>query len=324
MIESWFAIIVGLIFLVWSADRFVMGASATAQNLGVSPLIIGMIIVGFGTSAPEIFVGAIAAIGGNSTMAVGNALGSNIANIGLVVGLAALITPLTIESNILKREFPLLFVVTAAAYLVMSDNTLSRMDGILLLVGTAAMVGWLFKLSTSDNPKDPLETEFESELPERMSTGRGLLWTLLGLIILVASSHTLVWGAVNVAKAFGVSEFIIGLTIIAIGTSLPEVAVSITAALKKEHDIVIGNIIGSNMFNLLAVLGVASTIQPSTLQPEVLNRDFLVMAVLTLGLFVMGYGFKGKGRINRFEASLLLCAYFGYLYWLYTTLNSVE
>jgi len=323
MIESWLAIIIGLIFLVWSADRFVMGASATAHNFGVSPLVIGMIIVGFGTSAPEIFVGAIAAMGGNSSMAVGNALGSNIANIGLVVGLAALISPLTVESNILKREFPLLFVVTAVAYLVMSDNNLSRLDGVALLVGTAAMVGWLFKLSIADKhkDKDPLESEFESELPARISTGRGLLWTLVGLVILVASSHTLVWGAVNVAKAFGVSEFVIGLTIIAIGTSLPEVAVSITAALKKEHDIVIGNIIGSNMFNLLAVLGVASTIQPSTLQPEVLNRDFLVMAVLTVALFVMGYGFTSKGRINRFEASLLLVAYFSYLYWLYTTLN---
>ena len=321
MIESWLAIIFGLIFLVWSADRFVMGASATAHNFGVPPLIIGMIIVGFGTSAPEIFVGAIAALGGNSTMAVGNAIGSNIANIGLVVGLAALITPLTVESNILKREFPLLFVVTVCAYLVMSDNNLSRMDGVALLVGTAAMVGWLLKLSISDNHKDPLEAEFESELPTRISTRRGLLWTLLGLVILVISSHTLVWGAVNVAKAFGVSEFVIGLTIIAIGTSLPEVAVSITAALKKEHDIVIGNIIGSNMFNLLAVLGVASVIQPSTLQPEVLNRDYLVMAVLTVGLFFMGYGFTGKGRINRFEAILLLCAYFGYLFWLYTTLT---
>ena len=323
MIESWLAIIIGLIFLVWSADRFVMGASATAHNFGVSPLVIGMIIVGFGTSAPEIFVGAMAAVGGNSSMAVGNALGSNIANIGLVVGLAALITPLTVQSNILKREFPLLFVVTAAAYFVMSDNNLSRLDGVALLVGTAVMVGWLFKLSIADNQKvkDPLESEFESELPAHISTRRGLLWTLVGLVILVVSSHTLVWGAVNVAKAFGVSEFVIGLTIIAIGTSLPEVAVSITAALKKEHDIVIGNIIGSNMFNLLAVLGVASTIQPSILQAEVLNRDFLVMAVLTVALFGMGYGFTGKGRINRFEASLLLCAYFSYLFWLYTTLT---
>ena len=321
MIESWLAIIFGLVFLVWSADRFVMGASATAHNYGVSPLIIGMIIVGFGTSAPEIFVGAISAIGGNPGMAVGNALGFNIVNVGLVVGLAALITPLTVESNILKREFPLLFVVTGATYWVMSDNVLSRVDGILLLVGTAAMVGWLFKLSISDNQKDPLATEFESELPAHMSTGRGLLWTVVGLVILVGSSHALVWGAVNVAQTFGVSDFIIGLTIIAIGTSLPEVAVSITAALKKEHDIVIGNIIGSNMFNLLAVLGVASTIEPSTLLPEVLNRDFPVMAAFTVALFVMAYGFTGKGRINRLEATLLLSAYFGYLYWLYTTLK---
>jgi len=321
MIESWLAIIFGLIFLVWSADRFVMGASATARNFGVSPLIIGMIIVGFGTSAPEIFVGAIAAMGQNPGMAVGNALGSNIANVGLVVGLAALISPITVESNILKREFPMLFVVTAAAYWVMSDSILSRMDGVVLLVGTAVMIAWLFKLGLADNHKDPLKSEYESELPTPMTTQRGLLWTLGGLIILIASSHTLVWGAVNVAQAFGVSDLVIGLTIIAIGTSLPEVAVSISAALKKEHDIVIGNIIGSNMFNLLAVLGVASTIAPNELQPEVLNRDFLVMAVFTVALFVMAYGFTGKGRINRLEAGVLLVAYVAYLYWLYTTLN---
>jgi len=321
MIESWLAIIFGLIFLVLSADRFVMGASATARNFGVSPLIIGMIIVGFGTSAPEIFVGAIAALGENPGMAVGNALGSNIANVGLVVGVAALISPLTVESNILKREFPLLFVVTGFAYWVMSDSVLSRIDGVVLLIGTAAMIAWLFKLGLSDNHKDPLKTEFESEQPAPMSTRHGLLWTLGGLVILILSSHTLVWGAVNVAQAFGVSDLIIGLTIIAIGTSLPEVAVSVTAALKKEHDIVIGNIIGSNMFNLLAVLGVASTISPSTLQPEVLSRDFLVMTVFTIALFAMAYGFTGKGRINRFEAILLLLAYVSYLFWLYTTLG---
>ncbi len=319
MIESWLAIGFGLIFLVWSADRFVMGASVTARNFGVSPLIIGMVIVGFGTSAPEIFVGAISSFGGNPGMAVGNALGSNIANVGLVIGLAALVSPLTVESNILKREFPLLFLVTGAAYWVMSDSVLSRTDGVILLAGTIALIIWLFKLGLSDNDKDPLETEFESELPAQMSTMHGLLWTIGGLVVLIASSHTLVWGAINIAQAFGVSDLVIGLTIIAIGTSLPEVAVSITAALKKEHDIVIGNIIGSNMFNLLAVLGVASTITPSTLQPEVLNRDFIVMAAFTLALFIMGYGFAGKGRINRFEASVLLSAYFAYLYWLYTT-----
>ena len=306
--------------MVWSADRFVVGASAIAHNLGVSAIIIGMVIMGFGTSAPEIFVAGAASMGGNTGVAVGNAIGSNIANIALVLGLSAIASPIIVESQTLKREFPVLLLVTFAVLALMIDMELGQMDGILLLSGTLLMVSWMLWLAKKERGfGDPLEREFESEMPRDMSTGIAIFWTVLGLVILVGSAQLLVWGGVNIAKAFGVSDLVIGLTIIAIGTSLPEVAVSLTGSIKGEDDIALGNIIGSNMFNLLAVLGVGSTIHAAPLTEEVLFRDYATMLVLTVLLFVMAYGFRGKGRINRFEASLLLCAYFAYMGWLYVS-----
>ena len=307
--------------MVWSADRFVVGASAIAHNLGVSAIIIGMVIMGFGTSAPEIFVAGAASISGNTGVAVGNAIGSNIANVALVLGISALVSPLIIESQTLKREFPLLLVITVVVLGLMIDRELSQTDGIILLVGAFTMVGWMLWLAKKERSfGDPLEREFESELPKDMSTPVAMFWTVLGLALLVTSAEMLVWGSVNVAKAFGISDLVIGLTIIAIGTSLPEVAVSVTGSLKGEDDIAIGNIIGSNMFNLLAVLGVGSTIHAAPLGDQVLFRDYATMLVLTVALFFMAYGFRGKkGQINRIEASLLLLAYAGYMTWLYMT-----
>jgi cation:H+ antiporter len=312
------AIAGGLALLVWSADKFVMGASATAYNLGVPTLIIGIIIMGFGTSAPEIFVGAIAAWQNTPGVAIGNAIGSNIANIALVLGIGALIAPLTVSSRVLRREYPILFGITCFLLLLMIDLELSRLDGWLLLGGAVGMTLWLMWLSLGSSRKaDPLETEFDAEVPHGISTQKALLWTFASLVILIGSSHLLVWGAVELAHRFGVNDLVIGLTIVAIGTSLPELAVTVSAALKKEHDIIVGNVIGSNMFNSLAVIGIASTIQPAGLSQLVLYRDFAVMFALTIAMFILAYGFRGVGRINRIEALILLACYLGYMFWLY-------
>jgi cation:H+ antiporter len=312
------AIAAGLALLVWSADKFVMGASATAYNLGVPTLIIGIIIMGFGTSAPEIFVGAIAAWQNNTGVAIGNAIGSNIANIALVLGIGALIAPLTVSSQVLRREYPMLFGVTIFLLMLMWNLELSRVDGLLLLFAAIGMTLWLAWLSLrSSRHADPLETEFDAEVPHNIGTQKAVLWTFASLVILIGSSHLLVWGAVEMAHHFGINDLVIGLTIVAIGTSLPELAVTVSAALKKEHDIIVGNVIGSNMFNSLAVIGVASSIQPSGLSALVLYRDFAVMLALTIAMFIMAYGFRGAGKINRIEAVVLILCYLGYMGWLY-------
>jgi cation:H+ antiporter len=315
----WVAIVGGLVLLVWSADRFVIGAAAIAHNLGVSAIIIGMVIMGFGTSAPEMFVAASASLGGNTSIAVGNAIGSNIANIALVLGVSALISPLVVESQTLRREFPVLILVSAAILALMWDRELGQIDGAILLSGSLALVGWMLWLAQKERSfGDPLEGEFEAELPRDMSTKVATFWTIVGLIVLVVSAQLLVWGSVNVAQTFGVSELVIGLTIVAVGTSLPEVAVSVTGAIKGEDDIAIGNVIGSNLFNLLAVLGVGSAIYPAALSEQVIFRDYATMLILTIALFAMAYSFKShKGNINRVEAALLLVAYIGYMVWLY-------
>jgi cation:H+ antiporter len=321
MLMSWLAVLGGLIFLVWSAERFVHGAAGLARNLGVSPLIIGMTIMGFGTSAPEMLVSGMAASSGNPGMGIGNALGSNIANIALVLGATALIMPLTVGSGILRREFPVLFAVTLLAGVLMLDGELGNLDGAILLGSTALLIGWMIWLgkqapTVDEHAVDSLATEFESEIPTDLSTGQAVFWALLGLVALVLSSKLLVWGAVDIARDLGISDLVIGLTIIAIGTSLPELAASVMSALKGEDDMAVGNVIGSNMFNLLAVLALPGLIAPSVLDPAVLQRDFPVVVALTLVLFLVAYGFKGPGRINRLEGGLLLAAFAAYMTWL--------
>ncbi len=314
------AVIGGFAVLVWGADRFVLGAAATARNLGVSPLVIGLTIVGIGTSAPEILVSAMAAWQGNPALGVGNALGSNITNIGLVLGATALILPLVVRSETLRREYPLMFAIMLFTLMLLLDGEMSRLDGVLLLAGLVAMVIWMVRLGLRRD-HDPMEDEFEQEIP-RLTTGRALAWLFLGLVLLLASSRLLVWGAVDIAQAFGISDLVIGLTIVAIGTSLPELAASVMSALRGEPDIAIGNVIGSNMFNLLAVLGLPGLIHPTALAPEVLNRDFAFMIGLSIALFLMAYGFRGDGRISRLEGALLLGGYGAWLCVLY--LNVVE
>lgn len=308
------AIIAGFALLVWSADKFVEGAAATAKHLGMPTLLIGIIIVGFGTSAPEMVVSAIAAYEGNPSLALGNALGSNIVNIALILGVTALVAPIAVHSNIVKKEIPLLiFIVLFAGYLLL-DGNLTFTEGILLLVGFFTLIGWSIYAAIKGKG-DTLEDDVKSELEEQsMSLKLGIIWLIVGLVLLIASSRVLVWGAVGVATEFGVSDLIIGLTIVALGTSLPELAASIIAARKGEHDIAIGNVVGSNMFNLLAVIGIATVINPmSSISPEVLYRDWIIMFILTIALLLMAYGFKGKeGRINRVEGTILVVCYIAY------------
>jgi len=306
------AIIAGFILLIWSADRFIIGAAATARNFDVPPLIIGLTIVGFGTSAPEMMVAGFASFDGSPAMAIGNALGSNIANITLVLGVAALITPLNVHSRIIKKELPLLLLVTLLVLALMSDLELSRFDGFILLSSLCLLMWWITRQGLKNQSSDALTEEYIEELPGKMSTSHALFWLIVGLILLTVSSKILVWGAVNIATAFGVSELIIGLTIIAIGTSLPELAASITGALKNEHDIALGNVVGSNLFNTLGVLAIPGLISPGVFQEDILYRDIPMVLVLTIVLLAMAYGFRKAGRINRFEGTLLLSAFIGY------------
>lgn len=306
------AVIFGFAILVWGSDRFITGAAAIARNLGVSPLLIGLTIVGFGTSAPEVLVSATAALQGNPGLAIGNALGSNIANIALILGITALVAPLTVQSNTLKREYPILLAVCLLTLLLMLDGSLDRMDGIILILTLLLVLYGMIRIGITSRSNDPMNVDYDAEIPQDMSTGQAVVWFILGLALLLLSSRMLVWGAVNIAHTFGVSDLIIGLTIVALGTSLPELAAGVTSALKNEHDIAIGNIIGSNMYNLLAVLPMPGLIVPGSFSPEIMSRDMPVMIGLTLLMFMMSYGFRRNGRINRFEGLLLLIAFIGY------------
>jgi len=310
------AILTGLMILVWGADRFVLGAAALAHNLGISPLLIGLTVVGFGTSAPEILIAAIAALNGSPGIAIGNALGSNIANIALILGATAVFMPLTMRSGMLRREYPLLVAVSIAAYLLMRDGQLGRDDGAILLAGLAMTMLLLVRIGLRRRDDDPLAEEIAAKIPSSLTATAATGSFLLGLAALIVGSRLLVWGAVEVAMALGISELLIGLTIVAIGTSLPELAAAIMSALRDEHELAIGNVVGSNMWNLLAVLGIPALIAPGTIPPEVINRDMPVMLMLTLALFLMGYSAQGHGTINRLEGGLLLSCFFAYQGWI--------
>ena len=317
---SYLYIFVGFIVLIWGADRFIHGASGIARNFGVSPLLVGLLIVGFGTSAPEIIVSTIASLQGKPGLAIGNALGSNIANIGLVLGITAMLVPLVVQSSTLSRELPLLLAVSLGAMALMMDGELSRLDGVILSVGLVFTLTWLFLLSRKGHRKDPIQVEFESEYADVLPMTGALFWFFAGLILLVGSSQLLVHGAVTIATHLGVSELVIGLTIIAVGTSLPELAASIMSALKNEPDIAIGNVIGSNIYNLLAVMAIPGMVAPGHFSADVLNRDFPMMIGLTVAMFIMGYGIGGRGRINRLEGFVLFLAFCGYQYILYASI----
>lgn len=311
------ALIFGLILLVWSADRFVDGAATTARHFNVPPLIIGMVIVGFGTSAPEILVSALAALKESPGIAIGNAYGSNIANIGLILGITALINPIQFHSNILRKELPILTIITCGSIILLLDLQMSLIDGIILLVVFIGLLSWTLQQGIHQKA-DSMGIEMERELKSNQrSLGKSVLWLFTGLLLLIISSRILVWGAVQIAMFLGVSDMIIGLTVVALGTSLPELASSIISVKKGEHDIALGNVLGSNLFNTLAVVGIAGVIHPFDIPPEALVRDMLVMTGLTLSLFIIGFGFRGKpGRINRIEGLVLLSVYIVYTIYL--------
>jgi cation:H+ antiporter len=312
MMTALAAIIGGLILLVWSADRFVEGSAATARHFGMPPLLIGMVIVGFGTSSPEMLVSAMAALQNNPGIALGNAYGSNITNIALILGVTALIGPIAVHSQVLRRELPILIAVTGLAAFQLRDGDLSRVDAWVLLGVFGGLMAWTVHQGLRQRT-DALGGEIEQELAvHAMTLGRALFWVGLGLVVLIASSRILLWGAVEIARGLGVSDLIIGLTIVALGTSLPEFASSVMAIRKGEDDIALGNVIGSNLFNTLAVVGIAGTIHPMVVAPEVYSRDVPVMGLLTVSLFVIGYGFRGKGRINRLGGATLLAGYLAY------------
>jgi len=306
-------LVAGFLLLVWGADRLVAGASASARNLGVSPLVIGLTIIGFGTSAPELVVSAVASLNGSEGLAVGNAIGSNIANMGLVLGVTALIYPLRLESRALKREYPMLLLIMLVCFLMALDGTYSRLEGWTLISMLLGVVLWIVRIGLRRSPSDPLAEEFEAEIPKDMPPRVALFWLVTGLVVLPVSSKFLVDGATSIAHILNVTDTTIGLTIVALGTSLPELATAVTAALRREDDLAIGNIIGSNIFNLLGVLGIAAAIHPVQIFTIILARDFPAMFLVTGVLYLMASDFRGPGRIGRRSGTILLIMFIVYV-----------
>lgn len=306
------AVLIGIVILVFSADKFVEGAAVTAKHFGLPPLLIGMLVIGFGSSMPEMVISFLSAYEGNPGLALGNAIGSNISNIALILGVTAVISPIAVASTVIHRELPLMLVVTAlAASLIYFDGTLNKIDGVILMGIFIAVMSWTVYQGIHE-PKDHLAEVVEQEFKEKLPLKTALIFLVVGLIALVISSRILVWGGVDIAQRLGISDLIIGLTIVAIGTSLPELASSIAAVKKNEHELALGNVIGSNMFNISIVIGIAALVSPSAVDPDVLYRDLPVLGVMTVALFIMCYGFGEKGRISRQEGITLLLGYISY------------
>ena len=317
MLEHVIILLIALIVLVWSADKFVLGASSLARNLGVSPMIIGLTIVAMGSSAPEMMVAAAASLQGNPDTAIGNAIGSNITNIALVLGLTVLIKPLVVSSSTIKQELPLLLILTILAYWMLSDNFFNFTEGLLLMVGFFTFISVLLikalKQRNNNNLDDPMIIEAEHEIPESTSTIKSIFWLIAGISLLISSAHFLVDSAIFIAKAYGISDLVIGLTVIALGTSLPELAASIASVLKKEDDLAMGNIVGSNIFNILAVLPFAGLIAPGQINSEASFRDAPVMIAITGLLFLLCFSRKsGYFRLTRVKGALLLVSFIAY------------
>ncbi len=321
MLNAILALVVGLILLVWSADKFVDGAASTAKNFGMPSLLIGIVIVGFGTSAPEMIVSASSALNGVSGIALGNAYGSNIANIALILGVTALIKPILVAKAVIKRELPFLLLVTAISAFFIFDAAVSRMEAVILLLIFAIYMFWTTREGLKH--RDAIDLVAEQNMPEekKMPLKSSIFWLMVGLMMLMASSQLLVWGAVEIAKHFGVSDLVIGLTIVAVGTSLPELASSVIAARKGESDLALGNIVGSNMFNTLAVVGIAGAIEPMQVESAIFSRDMLVMSSLTVLLLFFSIGFgKNQGKINRLEGAFFVTCFIAYSLYLLKTI----
>lgn len=350
----WLAVItmmIGLAVLAWSADLFIDGATLLAKILQVPSFLVGVLILGFGTSAPEMVVSVLAAMQGSPELALGNAYGSNIMNIALVLGTTALISPMIIRRSIVIRDLPLLIIITALAAWQLRDGQLSQMDGALLLISLVAVLGLQIMLgrreqylqpdginnidginnadstdnidgTDSSDSNDDAGNNASSNATEPPSLARGMSRLLIGMLLLVISSRAIVWGAVELATFWGLSELIIGLTIVAVGTSLPELMSSLSAAYKGEHDMALGNIIGSNMFNTLGVVGLAAFVTPIAANPVILSRDITMVGILTVLLFALcGFAFINKRRFGRGSGATLLLCFVGYTLWLLKTVN---
>ena len=311
MLTAVAAVLLGLILLVWSADKFVIGAAATARRLGMSPLLVGLTIVAMGTSAPEMFVSAMAAVDGAGNLAIGNALGSNITNIALVLGITALISPIPLQKKLLKKELPLLVLVSIIGGLVLADLELNLTDALILF--SAMLVALYLMFLDSKESGESIVEEDEAEEIENTPMGKAIFELVLGLAVLMLSSKMLVWGATLIARHYEVSELVIGLTIVAIGTSLPELAASVASALKGHHDIAIGNVIGSNIFNLLTVMPIPGLLAVTQVEPMALYRDYTVMMILTLALLALFLISYRKGKLGRTAGVLLTTSFAGYM-----------
>jgi len=319
-------LLVSLVTLVWSADKFVFGASSLARNFGISPMIIGLTIVAMGSSAPEMMIAATSSLDGNPNFAIGNAIGSNITNIALVLGITALFLPLTVSSSTVKREIPLILLITALAYWMLSDSYLGFNEGLSLMIGFFVYIITLLVITIHASKKrpsdDPLIIEAEQEVPDAVSKPKSFLWLVIGMILLPLSANYLVDSSVFIAKAFGISDLVIGLTVIAIGTSLPELAASIMSIIKKEDDLALGNIIGSNIFNIFAVLSLPGLIAPGAIDPDVATRDAPYMLGVTVLLFLICFTRnKGSFRITRMKGLLLIGVFVAYQILLFSQLK---
>jgi cation:H+ antiporter len=319
MLISSLYLLVGLILLIIAADKFVLGAASTAKHMGVSTMLVGLIIVGFGTSAPEMVVSAIASFNGNSGLALGNAVGSNITNIALVLGTGLLIVPMSIQSQTIRREMPILLLVSLLVLFLLIDLKLTFADGVIMIISMLLVTGFLTIIGIKGD-RDEFSDEIEAEFDLDISLKKAILLLIVGIVVLPLASHMMVKGATEIAVAFGVSDMVIGLTIVALGTSLPELAATVTSALKKEHDLAIGNIVGSNMFNLLGVIGISGLIREYEFTAHFIKYDYFYMLMLTVFLFLASVYFVLKDRfISRLIGVVLVVMYISYMVWLYVS-----
>ena len=319
MFESLIYLVIGLVLLIYAADKFVLGAASTAKHMGVSTMLVGLIIVGFGTSAPEMVVSAIASFKGNSGLALGNAVGSNITNIALVLGIGLLIVPMSIKSQTIKREMPILLLVTLLVLFLLMDLKLSFSDGVIMIVSMLIVTGFLTVIGIKGD-HDEFSDEIEAEFNLDISLKKAIMLLIFGILVLPIASQLMVIGATDIATEFGVSDMVIGLTIVALGTSLPELAATISSALKKEHDLAIGNIVGSNMFNLLGVIGISGLIREYEFTAHFIQYDYFYMLILTVFLFLASVYFVLKDQfISRVIGGVLVFLYITYMVWLYVS-----
>ncbi len=317
MLFNIFLLLAGLSVLVWSADKFVYGAGAFARNLGLPPMLIGLTIVAMGSSAPEMFVAASASMAGMPDTAVGNVLGSNVANVSLILGLTALLGAIAVSSKTLKREIPMMLGATVLAGYFLHDQYLSRSEGVTLLALFFGLMGYLIWHALTNKNKDPLADEADAEIPKDVPTAKAVLWLIIGLVLLPLSADWMVEGAVGIAKSFGLSDLVIGLTIIAVGTSLPELAACVAGVLKKEDDLAIGNIVGSNLFNILAVLAIPGLIAPGVIDAAAAGRDFYMVFGTSCALALLVLSTGKQRELKRWHGALLLISFIGYQYSLF-------